>query len=76
MADSGTNRSSRKTSAMGEVRSPIFSSGLPTESPGVARSTRNALIPNGPMPSPSRANTRNTSATGALEMKVFRPFST
>ena len=61
---------------MGEVRSPSFSSGFPTLRPGDAPSTRKALIPNGPTPSPSRANTMNRFATGALVMKVLRPLMT
>ena len=34
------------------------------------------LIPKGPTPSPSRANTMNRSATGALVMNVLRPLMT
>ena len=72
-AEAGTKQSSTKTSAMGEVRRPSLSNGLPTSRPGVPASTRNALMPNGPMPSPSRAKTMSRSATGALVMKVLRP---
>jgi len=44
----GTLQSLKTTSAMGEVRSPIFSSLLPIFNPGVLRSIMNAVIPIGP----------------------------
>jgi hypothetical protein len=72
----GTSQSSKVTSLIGEVRRPILWNGSPTRTPGVLRSTTTALMPPIPVDLPVRANTTNTSATGALVMNVFAPRST
>ncbi len=50
---------------------PIFSSGGPTETPGLVAGTANTEIR-----SPSRAKIMNTSAAGALVMNRFVPLIT
>jgi hypothetical protein len=49
--------------------------GLPTGSPDVERSTRNAMMPSGPEAGSSFAKTRQTSALHALVTNVFTPLS-
>jgi hypothetical protein len=71
----GTWQSSRYTSLMGEVRSPIFWMGGPVDRPGVVRSTRNAEMAENPLDRSVEAKMRNTSARGALVTKVFDPLS-
>ena len=44
----GTRQSSKITSAIGDVRSPILWSGRPMRQPGVSRSMMNAVTPIGP----------------------------
>ncbi len=63
------------TSLIGEVRSPIVSSGSPTVRPGVERSARKVLSPNAPG-LPVRTYSRKRSATGALVMNSLPPLST
>src|ERR1041385_8039822 len=54
----------KNTSAIGDVRIPIFSSLRATFIPGESFSMRNALIPSGPRALSIVANTTRRSATG------------
>ena len=74
----GTKQSSRTTSAIGEVRRPIFSRGLRPREPLACRPRRGRPSdperPDGLRLRPDEHDDR--SATGALVMKVFRPLRT
>ena len=70
---SGTSQFSKNTSAIGDVRTPIFSSLRATFIPGESFSTRNALSPSGPRVLSTVANTTSTSATGPLVTKILLP---
>src|SRR5215213_3821706 len=74
-ASAGTAQSSRKTSLIGDVLSPILCSGCPRVRPGVERTTRNAHRPANPLLGVV-ANTTTTSATGAFVTNVLDPLST
>src|SRR6266850_4311443 len=69
----GTSQFSKNTSAMGDVRRPIFSSLREAFIPGEFFSTRNALIPSGPRVLSTVANTTSRSATGPLVTKILLP---
>src|SRR5947207_10097915 len=73
---SGTSQFSKKISAIGDVRNPIFSSLRATFIPGESFSTRNALIPFGPRALSTVANTTSRSATGPLDTKILLPLRT
>src|SRR6266581_7067106 len=70
---SGTSQSSKNTSAIGDVRTPIFSSFRATFIPGESFSTRKALIPFGPRVLSTVAKTTSRSATGPLVTKILLP---
>ena len=67
----GTSVPSKTTSLIGEVRRPILWIGRPVATPGVSGSTRKAQRPASPAERSVVAKTTNTSATGALVMKVL-----
>src|SRR5438045_8356848 len=70
---SGTSQFSKNTSAIGDVRTPIFSSLRATFIPGESFSTRNAASPSGPRVLSIVANTTSRSATGPLVTKILLP---
>lgn len=77
-ADSGTHTSSSTTSAVGEAVMPILASGGPTDRPGEAVSTTNA-VRRPPLVAAAgcvTAYTTSTSASGALVHHALAPFST
>src|SRR4029450_6098120 len=69
----GTSQFSKNTSAIGDVRRPIFSSLRPTFIPGEFSSPRKALIPSGPRVLSTVANTTSRSATGPFVTKILLP---
>src|SRR6266481_917162 len=73
---SGTSQFSKNTSAIGDVRRPIFSSLRATFIPGEFFSTRKALIPFGPRVLSTVANTTSRSAMGPLVTKILLPLRT
>src|SRR5262249_30636409 len=73
---SGTSHSSNESSAVTEVRFPIFARSLPTDNPGESRSTMNAEMPLLPAARLVEANTMNTLAIGALVMNILEPLRT
>src|ERR1043166_7070763 len=70
---SGTSQFSKNTSAIGDVRRPIFSSLRATLIPGESFSTTKALIPFAPRDRSTVANTTIRSATGPLVTKILLP---
>src|SRR2546423_3729187 len=70
---SGTSQFSKNTSAIGDVRNPIFSSLRATFIPGESFSTKKALIPSGPRVLSTVAKTTRRSATGPLVTKILLP---
>ena len=73
---SGTSQFSKNTSAIGDVRTPIFSSLRATFIPGESFSTRNAVIPSGPRVLSTVAKTTSKSAIGPLVTKILLPLRT
>src|SRR6266487_1078222 len=71
----GTSQFSKNTSAIGDVRRPIFSSLRATFIPVESFSTRNAVIPSGPRVLSTVANTTSRSATGPLVTKILLPLT-
>src|SRR6476620_8952820 len=71
---SGTSQSVKNTSAIGDVRTPIFWILRETSSPGAHFSTRKALMPDAPFALSVAAKTRITSAIGPLVTKILLPF--
>ncbi len=72
----GTSMSSKKSSAIGDVRMPILSICFPIVRPGVPFSTRKAETPRAPLAGSTVAKTSKRSATFPFEMKVLLPLIT
>src|SRR2546429_9778473 len=72
----GTSQFPKNTSAIGDVRTPIFSSFRATFIPGESFSTRKAVIPSGPRVLSTVAKTTSRSATGPLVTKTLLPLRT
>ena len=66
----------KKSCAVVEPWSPIFSSFGPISRPGAARSTTKAVIPFDPLSGAALAKMTKRSAMGAFVMKVFAPLMT
>src|ERR1044071_3215807 len=75
MFSSGTSQLSNDSSAVTEVRLPIFTRSLPTVKPGESRSTMNAEMPRLPACLLVEVKMINTLAIGALVMNIFEPLS-
>ena len=73
---SPTSQPSKKSSLIGDVRRPIFESGLPTVSPGVPFSITKPVTPAKPAVRSVVAKTTKTSLSGAFVTNVLEPFRT
>ena len=72
----GTSQSWRWSATVGEARMPILRSFLPTAKPGKPGSTRKAVIPRGPLPGSTVANSVITPACEPLEHQSLVPLRT
>ena len=72
----GTSQSCRWSATVGDARIPILRSFLPTAKPGNPGSTRNAVIPRGPLPASTVANSVMTPACEPLEHQSLVPLRT
>lgn len=76
MWSAGTRTSSKTTSVVLELRIPILSSCLPTDTPGRSRSTMNREMPCLPLEGSVEQVTVYRSDTPPLVMKVLPPVMT